>query len=60
MADKDALSDDWHSILRYLADGLIKPETLITHRFGLNEINLGFEIMKDKKDEYIKIMMINE
>ncbi len=59
MTDEEALSDDWHYVLGCMADGKIKPEALITHRFELHEINLGFEIMKKKKKDYIKIMMIN-
>lgn len=59
MADDEALSDDWNYVLGHLVEGKIKPEALITHRFGLAEIDVGFEIMKEKKEEYIKIMMIN-
>ena len=29
--------NNWHEILHFMADGKLKPETLITHRFGLKD-----------------------
>lgn len=54
--DKESLSDDWHYVLDRLKNGRIKPEKLITHRLPLDQLNTGFEIMRDKKEPYIKIM----
>ncbi|MCR5107536.1 MAG: galactitol-1-phosphate 5-dehydrogenase [Lachnospiraceae bacterium] len=48
--------DDWRDVIKSLDKGLIKPETLITHRFTLVDIDRGFHIMRDKSEDYIKIM----
>ncbi len=50
-------SDDWHYVIDRLNQGKINPEKLITHKFDLDNIIDGFEIMRDKSQEYIKIMM---
>ncbi|MBR1695639.1 MAG: galactitol-1-phosphate 5-dehydrogenase [Selenomonas sp.] len=49
-------TDDWHYVLGRLQQGAVKPEKLITHKFGLEEILEGFEIMRDKKEEYVQVM----
>ena len=51
-------TDDWHYVLRRLEEEAISPQKLITHRFSLSELEQGFEIMRDKKENYCKIMMI--
>lgn len=56
--DEDAFSDDWHYVLKKLSEGKIKPEKLITHRFRLSELEKGLRIMKDKTEDYVKIMII--
>lgn len=48
--------DDWHYVLDLLSKGKIKPEQMITHRFSLDELEQGFHIMRDKSEDYIKIM----
>jgi L-iditol 2-dehydrogenase len=48
--------DDWHYVLNRLENGKIAPEKLITHRFGIHDINKGFELMRDKSEDYIKVM----
>lgn len=50
--------DDWHYVLERLEDHRIKPAELITHRCSLEELNKGFEIMRDKKEDYGKVMGI--
>lgn len=49
-------ADDWHYVLDMLAKGEIAPEHMITHRYGLAELEQGFHIMRDKSEDYIKIM----
>ena len=49
-------TDDWHYVLDRLQQGKLKPEMFITHRFGLDNILEGFEIMRDKTEEYGKVM----
>lgn len=55
--DEDALSDDWHYVINRLEAGHVKPERLITHRLSMEQLDTGLEIMRDKKEPYIKIMV---
>ena len=50
--------DDWHYVLDRLQDERIAPAELITHRLPLEELYRGFEIMRDKSEEYGKVMGI--
>ena len=50
--------DDWHYVLERLERHRIKPAELITHRFPLEELNRGLDIMRDKKEDYGKVMGI--
>lgn len=52
------MEDDWHYVLERLAQNKIFPEKIISHRFSLEEIEQGFCIMRDKKEDYGKIMSI--
>lgn len=51
-----AETDDWHMVLDAIAAGRIRPERLITHQFPLAELYKGMEIMRDKSEDYVKIM----
>ena len=50
------VDDDWHYVLGRLQQGAVKPEKLITHKLELANIVDGFELMRDKKEEYVKVM----
>ena len=52
--------DDWNYAMNRVSEGRIKPEILISHRFGFDELKDGFEIMRDKSEDYIKVMGIFE
>lgn len=52
------MDDDWHYVLDRLALGTVAPEQLISHRFSIDEIEKGFYIMRDKIEDYVKIMMV--
>ncbi len=54
----DVADDDWHYVLSRLESGSICPEKLITQRFTLDEIYRGFEIMRDKTADYVKVMCV--
>lgn len=54
-----SMEDDWHYVLNRLEQGKISPSKLISHRFLLEEIEKGFHIMRDKSEDYIKIMAEN-
>jgi len=49
--------DDWHYILDRLAAGRINPAMFITHRFDMEHFDEGLKIMRDKSEDYIKILM---
>lgn len=49
-------SDDWHYVMKRLEEGRIVPSELITHRFALKDLGQGFHIMRDKTEDYVKIM----
>lgn len=48
--------DDWHYVLDRLRDGRIAPAQMITHRMPLEELDRGLAIMRDKREEYGKVM----
>lgn len=50
-------SDDWHYVLRRLAEKRIDPEMLITHRFPFEELQQGLLLMRDRREEYVKVMI---
>lgn len=52
--------DDWHDVLGRLFAGNIVPERLISHKFPLEELEKGLCIMRDKTEDYVKIMGICE
>lgn len=52
--------DDWHYVLDRLESKRINPSVLITHRYPLEKLDTGLNIMKNKTEEYCKIMVINE
>ena len=51
-------ADDWKYCISKLAEGKINPAKLITHKFPLETIVTGMEIMRDKSEDYIKVMAI--
>lgn len=51
-------SDDWHYVIDRLENKKIEPAKLITHRFSLEQLEEGMKIMRDKKEDYIKVMGI--
>lgn len=51
--------DDWHYVLDRLTAGEIEPARLITHRFPLDALERGLCIMRDKTEDYCKIMAID-
>ena len=49
-------ADDWHLVIQALSEGKIHPELFITHRFPLDNLTAGLEIMRDKTEDYVKVM----
>ena len=56
--DGQAEMDDWRYVLEKLKHKRIAPAELITHRFPLEELEQGFHIMRDKSEDYVKVMGI--
>ncbi len=53
-------TDDWHYVIGLLESGRIRPERFITHRYVLADLQNGFEIMRDKSEDFIKIMCVEK
>lgn len=49
--------DDWHYVLERLKKGKIDPEQYITHKFSFEGLEKGLSIMRDKSEEYVKLMI---
>lgn len=50
--------DDWHYVAQKLSERSIEPAKLITHRFAMEELGEGFALMRDKTQDYVKVMGI--
>lgn len=50
-------TDDWHYVLQALKEKRIAPERLITHLLPFEQLNRGLAIMRDKSEEYVKLMV---
>lgn len=53
---KDEKVSDWAYVLQKLKEGRISPEVCISHRFSLDELEKGLHLMRDKSEEYMKVM----
>ncbi|MBR5376277.1 MAG: galactitol-1-phosphate 5-dehydrogenase [Lachnospiraceae bacterium] len=51
-------SDDWHYVLKRLAEKRISPSQMISHRFKPETLDRGFLMMRDKTEDHCKVMMI--
>ena len=49
--------DDWHYVLERLAAKKVSPSLLITHKYPLEQLDTGLHVMRDKKEEYCKVMI---
>ncbi len=49
-------NDDWHYVLNRISSGDMGVDRLISHRFSMEDFGKGFLIMRDKTEDYIKIM----
>ncbi|MDE6063431.1 MAG: galactitol-1-phosphate 5-dehydrogenase, partial [Lachnospiraceae bacterium] len=50
--------DDWNYVLKRLATNRIMPGKIISHKFSLENLMQGFHIMRDKTEDYGKIMCV--
>lgn len=51
-------TDDWHYVLAKLEQKKVTPGELISHRFALEELEKGMRIMREKQEDYLKVMGI--
>lgn len=56
----DCDMDDWHYVMQCLNSKTIMPSEFITHRYEIGELEAGFHIMRDKTEDYVKVMMKTE
>ena len=56
--DEDMPEDDWHYVLKRLEERRIEPAGLISHRLSIEDLNRGFALMRDKSENYTKVMMV--
>ena len=49
--------NDWLTAIDAMANGLIDADTLITHRFPLENTLTGLELMRDNKEPFCKVMI---
>jgi len=51
-----AKEDDWRYVLKLLEEKRIAPTKLITHKYTLEDLEKGFHVMRDKSEDYVKVM----
>lgn len=51
-------TDDWHYVLEKLEQKKINPKELISHRFALEDLEKGMKIMREKQEDYLKVMLL--
>lgn len=53
-------TDDWHYVLDCLRKKTVAPECMISHTYSMEQLIDGFHIMRDKTEDYVKIMAVNK
>ncbi len=56
-SDFKDIENDWKDCIELIKSGLINPEVLITHAFKLEEADKAFDLIRDKKQTFNKIMV---
>ena len=49
--------DDWRCVMAMMAEGSLRPEEFISHRFALKDMMDGLIVMRDRTEEYCKVMI---
>lgn len=57
-SSRNEQQNDWQDALLAMKNGELKLESLITHKFLLGDYKQAFELMRDKKEMYIKVMLL--
>lgn len=53
-----SMEDDWHYVMERLQNHRIRPEEQVTHRFPLKRLSDGLILMRNKTEEFGKVMII--
>lgn len=56
----EAKRTDWEYVLELLAQERIHPEQFISHRYDMAHLEQGMKVMRDKSEDYLKILMQKE
>lgn len=48
--------DDWHYVLDRLERNRIAPDRLISHKLLFEDLEYGLRMMRDKSEDYVKVM----
>lgn len=51
-------TDDWNYVIDKLLHERIHPEKMITHKVSFDELEKGLSVMRDKLEDYIKVMTV--
>jgi L-iditol 2-dehydrogenase len=54
---EDEKIDDWNYALKRIKEDKIRPTELISHRFDLCDLEKGLHIMRDKTEDYCKVII---
>lgn len=52
--------NDWSATVDAMSSGLVKYEELITHRYPISRTLEALEMMRDRKEFYTKVTIVNE
>jgi L-iditol 2-dehydrogenase len=52
--------NDWHTAIKAIASGTLNVKPLISHRFDLDEADKAFDIIRNHKEFFNKVMFVNE
>lgn len=51
-------TDDWNYVLERLRARSVRPTDFITHRLAMKDLVKGLRLMRDKSEDYVKVMGI--
>lgn len=55
---KESQETDWEYVIRLLSKETINPEIFISHKYDMEHLECGMHIMRDKAEDYLKVMGI--
>lgn len=56
---RHSADDDWNYVLERIKSGRLHPEQCITHRIPMEKLDKGLQVMRDKTEDYIKVMAVS-